>query len=147
MTTSLACRASDVFAGFAPVAAEFYNAAYCGAARVRPIVIFHGTADPVVPYAGGKVATNSGLSVRDTEATAAQWAQHNGCTAGPLATHLGSEVTRFTWKGCKAPVVLYRIDGGGHTWPGGIVDVTRLGLTTHQIKATDAMWKFFSQYG
>jgi polyhydroxybutyrate depolymerase len=147
MTTALACRASDVFAGFAPVAAEFYNAAYCGAARVRPIVIFHGTADPVVPYAGGKVATNAGLAVRDTETTAAAWARHNGCTSGPVTTHLGSQVSRLSWNGCREPVVLYRIDGGGHTWPGGTVDVTRLGLTTHQIKATDTMWKFFLQYG
>jgi len=61
MTTSLACRASDVFAGFAPVAAEFYYEGYCGAAKPRPMIIFHGTADPVVPYAGGKVGTNSGL--------------------------------------------------------------------------------------
>jgi polyhydroxybutyrate depolymerase len=147
MTTSLACRASDVFAGFAPVAAEFYYAGYCGAAKPRPMIIFHGTADPVVPYAGGKVGTNSGLSVRNTEATAAQWAQHNRCTSGPVTTHLGSEVTRLSWNGCKAPVVLYRIDGGGHTWPGAIVDIPRLGLTTHQIKATDTMWKLFTQYG
>jgi polyhydroxybutyrate depolymerase len=115
--------------------------------RARPIVIFLGTADPVVPYAGGKVGTNAGLSVRNTEVTAAQWAEHNGCTGKPVTTRLGSQVTRFTWNGCRAPVVLYRIDGGGHTWPGATVDVSRLGLTTHQIKATDTMWKFFSQYG
>ena len=145
MTTSLACRASDVFAGFAPVAAEFYNDTYCGSARPRPIIIFHGTADPVVPYSGGKVATGAGLSVRNTEATAAQWARHNGCTAGPVTTHLGSEVTRLTWNGCRAPVVLYRIDGGGHTWPGAAVGIARLGLTTQQIKATDTMWKLFTQ--
>ena len=145
MTTSLACRASDVFAGFAPVAAEFYNAGYCGAALARPIIIFHGTADPVVPYSGGKVATGAGLSVRNTETTAAQWARHNGCTSGPVTAHLGSEVTRLSWNGCRAPVVLYRIDGGGHTWPGAAVDIARLGLTTHQIKATDTMWKLFTQ--
>ena len=147
MTTSLACRASDVFAGFAPVAAEFYNAGYCGAAKPRPLIIFHGTADPVVPYSGGRVATNAGLSVRNTEATAAQWAQHNRCTSGPVTKHLGSQVTRLSWNGCRAPVVLYRIDSGGHTWPGAVVDISRLGLTTHQIKATDTMWKLFSQYG
>jgi polyhydroxybutyrate depolymerase len=147
MTTSLACRASDVFAGFGPVAAEFYNDAYCGAARPRPLIIFHGTADPVVPYAGGPVATNRGFSVSNTEQTAAKWAEHNRCTSGPVTTHLGSEVTRLRWNGCAAPVVLYRIDGGGHTWPGGTVDVDRLGLTTHQVSATDEMWKFFSQYG
>ena len=147
MTTSLACRASDVFAGFGPVAAEFYNDRYCGAARPRPLIIFHGTADMVVPYAGGEVATGQGLTVRNTEDTAAQWAEHNGCTAGPVTTQIGSEVTRLSWSGCEAAVVLYRIDGGGHTWPGAPVDVDRLGLTTHQISATDEMWKFFSENG
>jgi polyhydroxybutyrate depolymerase len=147
MTTSLACRASDVFAGFAPVAAEFYNDAYCGGARPRPLMIVHGTADAVVPYGGGQVATGNGLTVRDTEQTAAQWAKHNGCTPGPVTTKLGSQVTRLSWRGCTAPVVLYRIDGGGHTWPGATVDIERLGLTTHQLSATDQMWKFFSQYG
>jgi polyhydroxybutyrate depolymerase len=147
MTTSLACRASDVFAGFGPVAAEFYNAGYCGAARPRPMIIFHGTADAVVPYAGGEVATGQGLSVRNTEETAAQWAGHNRCTGGPVTTKVGSEVTRLSWNGCVAPVVLYRIDGGGHTWPGATVDVDRLGLTTHQVSATDEMWRFFEENG
>jgi len=147
MTTSLACRASDVFAGFAPVAAEFYNPVYCGAARPRPLMIVHGTADPVVPYHGGPVAVGNGLSVRNTEETAAAWAKHNRCTSGPVTTKLGSQVSRLSWRGCAAPVVLYRIDGGGHTWPGATVDVDRLGLTTHQLNASEQMWKFFSQYG
>jgi polyhydroxybutyrate depolymerase len=50
-----------------------------------------------------------------------------------------------SWKGCAAPVVLYRIEGGGHTWPGATVDVDRLGMTTHQVRATDAMWEFFAR--
>ncbi len=147
MTTSLACRASDVFAGFGPVAAEFYNEGYCGAARPRPLILFHGTADMVVPYAGGPVSVNRGVAVRNTEETAAQWAKHNRCTSGPVTTKVGSEVTRLSWNGCAAPVVLYRIDGGGHTWPGAAIDVDRLGFTTHQVRATDEMWKFFTKFG
>jgi polyhydroxybutyrate depolymerase len=147
MTMSLACNSSDVFAGFGPVAGEFYNDAYCGAARPRPLIIFPGTADPVVPYTGGSLATNRGLTVRNAETTAAQWAKHNRCTSGPVTTHLGSEVSRLTWSGCAAPVVLYRIDGGGHTWPGAVVDVDVLGPTTHQVRATEEMWEFFSRYG
>jgi polyhydroxybutyrate depolymerase len=100
-----------------------------------------------VPYAGGEVATGQGLSVRNTEETAAQWAEHNRCTGGPVTTKVGSEVTRLSWNGCAAPVVLFRIDGGGHTWPGATVDVDRLGLTTHQVSATDEMWEFFRRFG
>ncbi len=100
-----------------------------------------------MPYSGGRVATDQGFAVRNTEQTAAQWAKHNRCSSGPVTTKLGSQVSRLSWSGCAAPVVLYRIDGGGHTWPGATVDVDRLGLTTHQISATEQMWKFFSQYG
>lgn len=146
MTASLACQASDTFAGFGPVAADFYLPPICARARIRPIIIFHGTADPVVPYQGGQVRT-SGVPVGAAEATAAAWAGHNGCRPGPTRTHLGSQVVRLTWNGCKAPVVMYSIVGGGHTWPGSVIDVTRLGLTTKQVSATEEMWKFFSANG
>jgi polyhydroxybutyrate depolymerase len=144
MTASLACQASDTFAGFAPVAADFYLPPICAQARQRPIIIFHGTADPVVPYFGGRVGTSAGLPVAAAETTAAAWARHNGCAAGPVRTRLSSQVTRLSWNGCVQPVVMYRVEGGGHTWPGSAVNVP-LGLTTKQISATTAMWKFFSQ--
>ena len=56
MSAGLACRASDTFAGFGLVAADFYIPAICAAATPHPMVIFHGTSDAVVPYAGGSVA-------------------------------------------------------------------------------------------
>ena len=54
-----------------------------------------------------------------------------------------SEDSVSNWNGCVAPVVLYRVEGGGHTWPGA-VGVPRLGYTTHQLSASAEMWKFFS---
>jgi polyhydroxybutyrate depolymerase len=146
MTAALACRASDTFAGFGPVAGDFYNETYCGNAKQRPIIIFHGTADPLVPYDGGTVINSRGLPVQPAEAVAGAWAKHNGCTAGPANAQLGTEVVRLTWSGCAAPVVMYRILGGGHTWPGAPIDVARLGPTTKQVSATDEMWKFFAAH-
>jgi polyhydroxybutyrate depolymerase len=144
MSASLACQASDTFAGFGLVSADFYLPPLCDNARRRPIIIFHGTADPVVPYNGGHVGTASGTPVQPAEASAALWAGHNGCAAGLSETRLSSQVVRLSWKGCAVPVVMYRIVGGGHTWPGAAIAVTRLGLTTKQISATDQMWKLFS---
>ena len=146
MTATLACQASDVFAGFGPVAADVYIPALCGRARRRPVIIFHGTADAAVPYGGGHIGGPSGLPIAPAETTAAAWAKHNGCRAGITRTRLSSQVVRLTWKGCAVPVVMYRIEGGGHTWPGAI-PVPRLGLTTKQISATTAMWKFFTANG
>ncbi|HTD49285.1 MAG TPA: PHB depolymerase family esterase [Acidimicrobiia bacterium] len=144
MTASLACQASDTFAGFGPVAADVYFPALCAKAKVRPIIIFHGTADPVVPYYGGHIGGPNGLRIAPAEQTAAAWAKHNGCTAGAAQTRLSSQVVTLTWKGCKAPVVMYRIVGGGHTWPGSAIELPALGLTTHQVSATAQMWKLFS---
>jgi polyhydroxybutyrate depolymerase len=146
MTASLACQASDTFTAYGPVAADFYVPALCARAQQRPIIIFHGTKDARVPYDGGPVVTDRGLRVAPAETTAAAWAKHNGCTIGPTNQRLGSEVVRISWSGCRAPVVLYRIEGGGHSWPGAI-DVKRLGYTTHQVSATNAMWKFFQTFG
>jgi polyhydroxybutyrate depolymerase len=143
MSASLACQASSRFHGFGLVAGDFYAAPLCGKAQQRRIVVFHGTADTIVPYAGGKVST-SGVSVAPEEETVQHWATHNGCTAGPEATKLSSEVVRLAWSGCTQPVVLYRILGGGHTWPGSRFAVPRLGATTKQIDAAKTMWEFFA---
>ena len=49
-------RPPSTFAGFGLVSADFYLPADLRSrARQRPIIIFHGTADPVVPYYGGHV--------------------------------------------------------------------------------------------
>ena len=144
MSASLACQASDTYAGFGLVAGNFYLPPICAAARRRPIISFHGTADAAVPYRGGHVLNSNGLPVGGEEKTMAAWAAHNGCRIGPTTTHISSEVTRLSWSGCAAPVVLFRIEGGGHSWPGAI-SVPRLGYTTHQISATTEMWNFFSQ--
>jgi polyhydroxybutyrate depolymerase len=141
MSAGLACRASDTFAGFGLVAADFYIPAICADATPNPMVIFHGTSDAVVPYAGGSAA-GSRVPVRNAEQTAQAWATHNGCAGGPRETTVDTEVVRLDWDGCTEPVVMYRIVGGGHTWPGAI-DVARLGPTTDQIRASDVMLETF----
>jgi polyhydroxybutyrate depolymerase len=107
------------------------------------VVIMMGTGDRSVPYAGGQL-TRRGLSgrvlrrraamhgelpgedvVAGAEAVAAEWAAGNGIRSGPAIEELPTPpgdlpVTRKTWWApARRPVVLYRIDGGGHGWPGG----------------------------
>lgn len=147
MSTRLACSASDTFHGFGLVAADFYNEALCGAAEARPMVIFHGTDDVIVPYAGGPVnagPASSGLSVQPAEESAAAWATHHGCAGDPIETEVSEHVVQISWDGCDAPVEFYRVDGGGHTWPGAAIPVDRLGPTTDEISATELMWDAFS---
>ena len=107
------------------------------------VIMMMGTGDRTTPYAGGPL-TRRGLTgqvrkrravrhgelpgedvVPATEAVAGDWATGNGIRSGPVIEELPTQpgdplVTRMTWSapGCH-PVELYRIDGGGHGWPGG----------------------------
>ena len=145
MTSILACSANDKFAAFAPVAVIVY----CGGNGTRPVAIaaFSGTADPVVPFNGGKVHCCGGSVVASAPGSMASWAKYDHCGSKFTDTRLGTQVRRRTWKGCRptdAPV-FYIIDGGGHTWPGAF-PVPRLGLTTQQIDASAVIWKFFAAH-
>ncbi len=140
MTSVLACRMSNRFAAFGAVAVVVA----CGGTRAVPIMAFAGTADPVVPFNGGKVQCCGGGLVAGAAAAMASWAAHDRCAAKFEDVKLGSEVTRRTWPQCArgSSVTLYIIEGGGHTWPGSI-PIARLGMTTRQIDATATIWRFF----
>jgi polyhydroxybutyrate depolymerase len=47
-----------------------------------------------------------------------------------------------------ATVSLYRIGGGGHTWPGSVLDSKSdtLGATTLAISADKIIWNFFESH-
>jgi poly(3-hydroxybutyrate) depolymerase len=47
----------------------------------------------------------------------------------------------------RPAVILYTIEGGGHTWPGGKHLASWMaGLTTDEISASELMWEFYSQH-
>lgn len=141
----LACEKSDRFAAVAPVAGVL-GMDRCTPPRAMPIWQFHGTEDLLVPYEGG-VPTMDDLGVlafRSVEETLAHWAAQNSCTGDPTTFYANGEVTCVEWQGCAAPTRLCTVDGGGHTWPGGLA-VPFLGHTTDDIDATEAMLDFFEQ--
>lgn len=146
MTSVLACVAANRFAAFGAVAVEIYRPG-CGGTRPVSIVAFQGTADPVVPFNGGRVQCCSGAVVGSAPGAMAGWAAHDHCGPAFADVRLGSQVRRRTWSGCDgaSSVVFYMIDGGGHTWPGSI-PVPRLGLTTTQIDASATIWAFFAAH-
>jgi polyhydroxybutyrate depolymerase len=145
MSSVLACVASNRFAAFGPVAVVVYPS-NCIDHSVA-IEAFKGTADGVVPYNGGRVNCCGNPRVVSTPATMAEWANHNHCAPAPGEIRVGTEVRRQTWTGCEASsaVVFYIVDGGGHTWPGSI-PVPGLGLTTHQVDASNTLWAFFTAH-
>jgi polyhydroxybutyrate depolymerase len=147
MSSVLACLSADRFAAFAPVAVVLYPMV-CDNTRHLAFMGMSGTADPIVPFAGGAV-TCCGMPVLPPPTDAMNnWGVHNGCDANFTEDRLGTEVRRRTWNHCKdgSAVIFYIIDGGGHTWPGSAIPVARLGLTTQQLHASETIWDFFKQH-
>jgi polyhydroxybutyrate depolymerase len=111
-----------------------------------PMIAFHGTADTHVPYKGGP----SWLSPRpfpNVPNWTATWAKRNQCASQPVDSVVAPDVIRRTYPHCTegAPVVLYTIRGGGHTWPGGMeLPEWFVGRTTRSLDATRLMWAFFT---
>ena len=69
MSSLLACTQPNTFAAVAPVAVTVYLPS-CKPGPV-PIMSFHGTKDPVVPYAGGRVNCCGGANIAATQTSMA----------------------------------------------------------------------------
>jgi polyhydroxybutyrate depolymerase len=141
MSHRLACEMSTRIAAVAPVAGVLGIPA-CNPTRPVPIIHFHGTLDPLVPY-GGSLA----LGFPSVPDTFAGWAKREACVGDPVETYRKNDAHCSTYRGCTSgsEVTLCTVDGGGHTWPGGL-PVPVLGYTSPNLSATDAMWDFFVKH-
>ena len=85
------------------------------------------------------------------------WTVHNQCPGGAETVTLpdvdpadGTRVHRTTYGPCagRTAVVLYTVDGGGHTWPGGAQYLPRavIGRTSRDIDATLVIWQYFRSH-
>jgi polyhydroxybutyrate depolymerase len=63
----------------------------------------------------------------------------------PDARPDGTRALRRTWAGCAALVVHLRVEGGGHTWPGGhqYLDVDTVGRVSRDFNASEEIVRFF----
>ncbi len=75
------------------------------------------------------------------------WAERNQCNIIPEIIPTSGDVSGIRYTGCNenAEVVLYTIDGGGHTWPGG-PSIPFVGKTSADINASATMWDFFKEH-
>ena len=159
MTYRLACSMPDVFAGFAAVDASLYTVLKdkCRGGRATPILIMNGTEDPSISYHGIEVDSGDGQKTRVTLSvpeTVSWFINRNDCSMVGATTTFpargqspGTQVIRFAPKDCKkAPVMFWRIDGGGHTWPGvgGPTGADGFGRTNMDINAGEMIWEFFA---
>ncbi len=149
MAFALSCRLSDRIAAIGAVAAaQLLDWERCGDSRPVPTVAFHGTADRLAPYQGGSSPIAPGVfpSIRDWTARVAR---RNQCKEDPSDTRFAATVRRLAYTTCaeNADVILYTIEGGGHTWPGGRpLPEWFVGSTIRDINATRVMWEFFIKH-
>lgn len=118
---------------------------WCRDTTPVPVIAFHGTGERETPYHGGKVWFVSAPFPSIPKWTA-NWARRNGCDATPVQELAARGVTRLEYPGCarNASVVLYTIEDGGHTWPGGTeLPEWLVGRTSNSVDATRLMWEFF----
>jgi polyhydroxybutyrate depolymerase len=157
MANRLACDRADVFAAIAPVAGTRGVGVACHPSQPVSVLDSHGTADPLVPFKGGDVHGRGGIShAISVTSVVDRWRTADGCQGPPSAQELpdvgdGTHVRQFDSTACAADteVVLYQIDNGGHTWPGGKQYLPKavIGPTTRAFDASQMIAQFFLSHG
>ena len=149
MVFMLGCRLSDHIAAIGTVAGAYVlPLEACQPERAVPMMVFHGTGDPIVPFTGG--------SVHDFEQplpVISDWvqavAEKQGCE--PAGQHLPApgSVRGMQYDDCDADasIVYYIIPNGGHTWPGSTALPSWLvGPSSRDLDATERLWAFYQEY-
>jgi len=132
----------------------------------RPVSVmhFHSVDDPRALYNGGLgppfPMTTSQVLHSAVEPTIREWAAAIGCPAESRVTaelkgqagtkEAGHTATRHVWGPCRdgSEVVLWKLAGAGHVWPGGLPDYLPrlLGPSTALVDANVEMWRFFQRF-
>ncbi len=160
MSHRLAAEAADLLAAIAPVAGGMVCPAI-KASRAVPVMHIHSVDDPRALYRGGLgppfPLTKSRVFHPDIDEMIARWVKHDGCAPEPAITDRradpdgrGHTATRYVYAGCRdgAEVVLWKLTGAGHVWPGGKQEFLDrlLGPSTDIVDANQEMWNFFKRF-
>lgn len=149
----LACRSSKVRA-IAVVAMNLPKqlTSDCNQARATGLLMINGTEDPIVPYAGGRVVAlrKPRDFVESVDQTLAIFGRRNRCAPTAKVQRIdqakdGTVVEQQTWHCRAAPMAIFKVVGGGHTWPSerSILPERLVGRVSRDIVATDRIVRFF----
>ncbi|MBU4318590.1 MAG: hypothetical protein KKF30_15135 [Proteobacteria bacterium] len=145
---------SDTFAAIAPVAGALWLEGFTLAEPVSLIYIT-GTEDTLNPLKGGQPKLVSGEIINEQEKPPVQehmdkWSAVLGCDQTPVGLEIIEGIVGETYVNCMDPadVVFYRIEGMGHTWPGGtsLLPESMVGKTSDIMDATQTIWEFFQDH-
>jgi polyhydroxybutyrate depolymerase len=157
---TLALRLPDKFRAIAPVCATIAKDIFDTYRPSKPIslLLINGTEDPLVPYEGGKVGGKlmSRGQCAGTSETIARFLQINQCKSNATQSPMpnadvndGCTATRFVYSCDNGQAVQQiKINGGGHTWPGGkhYLGKRLVGRTCRDFSATIEVWNFFRKF-
>nr|AKB95223.1 phospholipase/carboxylesterase family protein [uncultured bacterium] len=152
MANRLACELPDRIAAIGTVAG-LKMVTTCSPGRAVPVIHFHGTKDNVIPFNG----TQGRLSVKEHIAF---WVRNNHADTTAKSVTLSSSAMKVTQETHRssgtdsADVVLVRIEGGGHLWPGRprparfstLEEQMLFGETTQDVSANDLIWAFLEKH-
>ena len=159
----LGAEAADRIAAIAPVAGALMLESI-SPAQPLPVMHVHSVDDPRALYQGGLAPpfplTNTRILHPPLEERLALWLEANGCPAtarleakirGAAGTQdEGHTGAKLVYGPCDqgTEVVLWKLSGPGHVWPGGqsAVGEELVGAPTSIIDANQEMWAFFQRF-
>lgn len=154
-THRLGCELPRTLAAIAPVGSTFTIAVRdrCDQDDPIPVTVFLGDEDQQFPWEGEIVGSDGTLSAEDN---LLYWADVNGCPAARDTMPLPdvdpgdqTTVSLYSYSGCAedADTRMFRINGGGHTWPGSTRGGNAVaGRQTNDISASQEMIDFFDAH-
>ena len=162
MSVRLAMDLSDRIAAIAPVAAQIPRALEdVTPGRPISIMIVNGTADPLVPFDGGHIRLfrfgRSRGEILSTASSIERFVHLNGCKETPEISKLPDkdpddgtnvEIEKYASGREETEVILVKVIGGGHTWPGGRAYLTSwiVGDVCREFSASEMILDFFLRH-
>jgi polyhydroxybutyrate depolymerase len=163
MSYRLACELSFKITAIAPVdgSIPLLLLSECSPSRPVSLLAINNVNDPLVPFYGGEISGHFHVSklgkVLSVNESVEFWVKNNRCSVKPVVNEEpdrdpkdGTRVIKKEYRnGIEGTeVILYYIEGGGHTWPGGFqyLPVWIIGKTSRDINATEVIWSFFKKH-
>ncbi|MBE0636928.1 MAG: hypothetical protein IH598_00235 [Bacteroidales bacterium] len=147
MSHDLACFLSPRITAIASVTGSMMwsRLATCNPQHPMPVMQIHGTADATVPYNGNAFFVHIDTLVK-------YWVNFNNCLPNPqiiqipdIAPNDGctAEQHIFGEGDQESSVELFKVLGGGHSWPGAPFNIN---ITNMDFSASVEIWRFFRQF-
>jgi polyhydroxybutyrate depolymerase len=157
----LSIRLPKRIAAIASVAASVPKEFFSMPVQPVPILMILGTADPLVPFGGGKIGGTLLPGDRGEVVPAREaidfWLERNKMSDRAVTSKLPSQssdggtsvfIERYGSPGSPNEVVFYEIKGGGHTWPGGMQYLAKrfIGPVCKDFSGNEVIWDFFKAH-